>query len=81
MTMSLLPSENIDHRYVVTGSYNFTQSAETRNDENSVIIDSASLAASYEKEFSRVYQQAKSKQSRLTRTTPTVYSDDWLIDY
>ena len=71
----------IDRRYVVTGSYNFTQSAETRNDENSVIIDSTNLAASYEKEFSRVYQQGKSKQSRYTRTTPAVNSDDWLIDY
>jgi phosphatidylserine/phosphatidylglycerophosphate/cardiolipin synthase-like enzyme len=51
----------IDHRYVVTGSYNFSQSAETRNDENSVIIDNSHLAALYEQEFIRVYQKAFEK--------------------
>ncbi|MCK5813267.1 MAG: hypothetical protein KAH03_03375 [Cocleimonas sp.] len=51
----------IDHRYVVTGSYNFSQSAETRNDENSVIIDDPNLAARYEQEFTRVYQKALEK--------------------
>lgn len=51
----------IDHRYVVTGSYNFSQSAETRNDENSVIIDNGNLAARYEQEFTRVYQKAFEK--------------------
>ena len=71
----------IDHRYVVTGSYNFTQNAETRNDENSVIIDSVSLANRYEQEFSRVYQQAKSKQSRRPITTLTKDNPDWLIAY
>jgi len=52
----------IDQRYVVTGSYNFSQNAETRNDENSVIIDNTALAARYEQEFRRVYQTANSKK-------------------
>ena len=55
----------IDHRYVVTGSYNFSQNAETRNDENSVIIDNTTLASRYEQEFTRVYQKASSKKQRL----------------
>jgi phosphatidylserine/phosphatidylglycerophosphate/cardiolipin synthase-like enzyme len=56
----------IDHRYVVTGSYNFSQSAEARNDENSVIIDNSDLAAQYEQEFTRVYQQASNKKQRFS---------------
>lgn len=52
----------IDQRYVVTGSYNFSQNAETRNDENSVIIDNTTLATQYEQEFTRVYQIASNKK-------------------
>jgi phosphatidylserine/phosphatidylglycerophosphate/cardiolipin synthase-like enzyme len=72
----------IDHRYVVTGSYNFSQSAETRNDENSVIIDNSDLAAQYEQEFIRVYQQAQRKKQKK----PDYFSSDdklsdLMIDY
>jgi len=71
----------IDQRYVVTGSYNFTQNAESNNDENIVIIESTSLATSYEQEFSRIYQQAKSRQSRPTLTDLLLDNADWLIAY
>ena len=37
----------IDERIVVTGSYNFTKSAEVRNAENMLIIDDRALAARY----------------------------------
>jgi phosphatidylserine/phosphatidylglycerophosphate/cardiolipin synthase-like enzyme len=37
----------IDERTVVTGSYNFTKSAEVRNAENMLIIDDPALAARY----------------------------------
>lgn len=37
----------IDERIVVTGSYNFTKSAEVRNAENMLIIDDPTLAARY----------------------------------
>lgn len=37
----------IDERIVVTGSYNFTRSAEVRNAENMLIIDDRALAAHY----------------------------------
>ena len=37
----------IDGKKVVTGSYNFTQSAESRNAENLLIIDDAIMAQAY----------------------------------
>jgi phosphatidylserine/phosphatidylglycerophosphate/cardiolipin synthase-like enzyme len=49
----------IDQRIVITGSYNFTASAEENNDENVVIIFSQDVAAKYIWEFQRVYEQAR----------------------
>ena len=49
----------IDQKIVITGSYNFTEVAETTNDENVVIIFSPKVAASYMDEFQRVYRQAQ----------------------
>jgi len=49
----------IDERTVITGSYNFTSSAEQDNDENLVIVDDPSLARAYLEEFARVYAQAQ----------------------
>jgi phosphatidylserine/phosphatidylglycerophosphate/cardiolipin synthase-like enzyme len=49
----------IDGSIVITGSYNFSESAETSNDENVVIIYSADAAARYMAQFQRVYDQAK----------------------
>ena len=49
----------IDRKIVITGSYNFSNSAETSNDENVVIIHNAEVAAQYLAEFQRVYDQAK----------------------
>ena len=43
---------------VLTGSYNFTNNAETTNDENLLVIYNADLATSYLAEFERVYNQA-----------------------
>jgi phosphatidylserine/phosphatidylglycerophosphate/cardiolipin synthase-like enzyme len=48
----------IDARTVITGSYNFTNSAEKDNDENLVIVDDPNLARAYLDEFERVYAQA-----------------------
>jgi phosphatidylserine/phosphatidylglycerophosphate/cardiolipin synthase-like enzyme len=50
----------IDERTVITGSYNFTGSAERDNDENLVIVDDPNLAHAYLDEFERVYAQAQS---------------------
>ncbi len=49
----------IDHSIVITGSYNFSASAETHNDENVVVIHNADVAAQYMAEFQRVYDQAQ----------------------
>ena len=49
----------IDERMVITGSYNFTSSAERDNDENLVIVDDPQLARAYLDEFARVYAQAQ----------------------
>jgi len=48
----------IDGQIVSTGSFNFTYSAETRNDENLLIIDEPQIAELYLKEFERVFNQA-----------------------
>lgn len=49
----------IDEQIVITGSYNFTASAETRNDENVVVIYDPVIAGQYYAEFQRVYAQAQ----------------------
>lgn len=49
----------IDGKTVVLGSFNFSQNAETENDENLLIVDDPSLAQQFIAEFGRVYDQAK----------------------
>ncbi len=49
----------IDEEIVVTGSYNFTNSAETRNDENLVIIYDPQVAEYFLQEFQRVFTRAQ----------------------
>jgi phosphatidylserine/phosphatidylglycerophosphate/cardiolipin synthase-like enzyme len=46
----------IDGETVVLGSYNFSGSAEERNDENTLIIHSADIAALFMQEFNRIYE-------------------------
>ena len=45
----------IDGQIVVTGSYNFSKSAKTRNDENTLILHSPEIAELYLDEFDRVW--------------------------
>ena len=49
----------IDDQILITGSYNFSQSAKTRNDENTLIIHSPEIAEIYRQEFERVWEIAK----------------------
>jgi len=49
----------IDKSIVITGSYNFSTSAEEQNDENLVVIHDADIAADFLAEFTRVYEQAQ----------------------
>jgi phosphatidylserine/phosphatidylglycerophosphate/cardiolipin synthase-like enzyme len=48
----------IDEKIVVLGSYNFSFSAETRNDENLLVIYNPELADQFMREFQRVYERA-----------------------
>jgi phosphatidylserine/phosphatidylglycerophosphate/cardiolipin synthase-like enzyme len=45
----------IDEQIVITGSYNFTASAETRNDENVIVIYDPFIASQFVAEFQRVF--------------------------
>ncbi len=49
----------IDGTTVVTGSYNFSASAEKSNDENVLIIHDPTMAAEFQQEFDRVYHSTK----------------------
>ena len=46
----------IDGRTVMTGSYNWTRSAETRNEENIIAVDDPQLAARFSEEFERIWK-------------------------
>ncbi|MGB7540076.1 MAG: phospholipase D-like domain-containing protein [Anaerolineales bacterium] len=48
----------LDGRIVITGSYNFTQSAENKNDEDLLIFHNLELAGAFEAEFRRVFDRA-----------------------
>jgi len=48
----------IDGKIVIFGSYNFTRSADTRNDEALVIVQDAELARAFQAEFERIYTLA-----------------------
>lgn len=49
----------VDESIVIVGSYNFTNSAETKNDENLLVIYNDQIAARFLEEFKRVYGQAQ----------------------
>jgi len=49
----------IDEKIVVLGSYNFSQAAETRNDENILIIYDQAIAQEFIKEFERIWNLAQ----------------------
>lgn len=48
----------LDESIVIFGSYNFTNSAEEKNDETLIVIYDEDIAAQFMAEFSRVYEQA-----------------------
>jgi phosphatidylserine/phosphatidylglycerophosphate/cardiolipin synthase-like enzyme len=49
----------IDSKIVVTGSYNFSTSAETRNDENILILFDQEVARVFAEEFQRIFLAAE----------------------
>jgi phosphatidylserine/phosphatidylglycerophosphate/cardiolipin synthase-like enzyme len=53
----------LDGETVITGSFNFTKSADSVNDENILIIHSPAVAALYEQEYQRVNNIAEKPQA------------------
>lgn len=49
----------VDGSIVIFGSYNFTNNAETRNDENLLVIYNEQIAGQFFAEFERLYGQTK----------------------
>lgn len=49
----------VDERVVVTGSYNWTQSAERANYENLVFLDDPALVARFTEEFQRLWRLSR----------------------
>jgi phosphatidylserine/phosphatidylglycerophosphate/cardiolipin synthase-like enzyme len=49
----------IDGKIVAFGSYNFSQSAEEKNDENLIIVYDETIAREFMKEFERVWAQSQ----------------------
>ena len=49
----------IDERTVITGSFNFSENADSSNDENVLVIRNGHVAARYLKEFDRRWAEAK----------------------
>ena len=49
----------VDEKWVALGSYNFSRSAEVRNDENLIIAEDAVLAEKFLGEFEKINEQAK----------------------
>ncbi|MEM1515433.1 MAG: phospholipase D-like domain-containing protein [Candidatus Bathyarchaeia archaeon] len=47
----------VDSEIVVTGSYNWSESAEERNDENIIIIKSGRIAEEYERIFEGIWSR------------------------
>ena len=65
----------IDSQIVVTGSFNFTYSAEKYNDENMLVIYDPQIAGLYLAEFERIFNQAgNSRQPTANRLQPAGYS-------
>jgi phosphatidylserine/phosphatidylglycerophosphate/cardiolipin synthase-like enzyme len=48
----------VDRSIVLTGSYNWTRSAATKNAENLVVIEDQETARQFTEEFERLWQQA-----------------------
>ena len=54
----------IDERIVIFGSFNFSDSANTQNDENLLIIDNPDIARAFKEEFDRVLALAQNPPAK-----------------
>ncbi len=51
----------VDGTLVITGSYNWTTAAQTRNEENLLVIQSPELAQAFEREFQKLWASKKAQ--------------------
>lgn len=59
----------IDDQIVITGSHNWSETANKNNDETLLVIESSTVAAHFQREFQRLYQTATlGIPSRLIKT-------------
>ncbi len=63
----------IDQRFIVSGSYNFSENAESRNDENAVVIDNANIAQQFEQEFQDIYNRSMARPNVFKRLPDSKY--------
>jgi phosphatidylserine/phosphatidylglycerophosphate/cardiolipin synthase-like enzyme len=49
----------IDESIVITGSYNWSKGAETRNNENMIILRNSDIASRYEVEFEKIWNASR----------------------
>jgi phospholipase D len=49
----------IDHSIVLTGSFNWTTTAENNNNENLIVIHSVDIALRYDSEFQKIWSQSQ----------------------
>lgn len=59
----------IDRKTVIFGSFNFTDSANRKNDENIVIVHDPAFAAPFVQEFERIWQQTKAISNTVAPTS------------
>ncbi|HIK45712.1 MAG TPA: DUF1669 domain-containing protein [Leptolyngbyaceae cyanobacterium M65_K2018_010] len=61
----------LDSRLVMIGSHNWSQAANTTNDENLLVIRNGTVAAHYEREFERLYESAELGMTEQLQRTLT----------
>jgi phosphatidylserine/phosphatidylglycerophosphate/cardiolipin synthase-like enzyme len=67
----------IDDSTVITGSFNFTATADNANDDNVLIIHSAAVARQYVQEFDKVYKLGKAADlTKLDCSAPAANATD-----
>jgi phosphatidylserine/phosphatidylglycerophosphate/cardiolipin synthase-like enzyme len=60
----------IDHSLTITGSFNWTEAAEVRNDENLLLISSPQLADTFSERFKFLWTHASSTLNRSVASQP-----------
>jgi len=60
----------IDGIIVLTGSFNYSENAEERNNENLLIINSTTVTATYGEEFTEIWDESEAEEEETPPTPP-----------